>query len=76
VVARADVIDLDDGDDLFELFADLVENPIVPNDNKRHPGEIRIFGFAHGERIDVVTARSQHARDVGEHAGHVLNHRG
>ena len=39
VVARADVVDADDGDDLFELLADLLEHAVVADDDERHPRE-------------------------------------
>ena len=76
VVARADVIDLDDGDDLFELLADLVEHAVVADDDERHPREVRVFRLADRQRVDVVAARGEHARDVREHARHVLHDRG
>ena len=73
VVARADVVDAHDGDDLFELLADLFEHAVVADDDERHPREPRVFGFADGEAIDVVAARGEHAGHVGQHAGDVLH---
>ena len=68
VVLRADVVDLDDGDDLFELLADLLQHAVVADDDERHPREVRVFGLADRQAIDVVAARGEHARDVREHA--------
>ena len=73
VVVRADVVDADDGDDLFELLADLLEDAVVADDDERHPRELGVFGFADGEAVDVEAARGEHAGDVGQHAGHVLH---
>ena len=73
MVARADIVDADDGDDFFELLADLLEHAVVADDDERHPREARVFGFADGEAIDVVAARGEHAGHVGQHAGHVLD---
>ena len=73
VVVRADVVDADDGDDLFELLADLLQHAVVADDDERHPRETGVFGFADGEAIDVVAARGEHAGHVGQHAGDVLH---
>ena len=72
-VLRADVVDPDDRDDLLELLADLLEHAVVADDDERHPRELGILGLADGQAVDVVAARGEHARDVGQHAGHVLH---
>src|SRR4051812_27734046 len=75
MVARADVVHMDDSNDLFQLLADLIENPIVADNDERHPRKVRIFRLADGQRIDVVAARGEHARNVRQHARHILHHR-
>ena len=72
-ILRADVVNPHDGDDLFELPADLLEHPIVADHHERHPRKLRIFGLADREAVDVVAARGEHPRDMGQHPGHVLH---
>ena len=45
MVARADVIDLDDRDNLCELLADLIEHLLSADNHKGHPREVGVFGF-------------------------------
>jgi hypothetical protein len=73
MIARADIIDAHHGDDLFQLLADLLQHAVVADDDKRHAREAWILGLADGEAIDVETARGEHAGNVGQHAGDVLD---
>jgi uncharacterized protein (UPF0332 family) len=41
--------------------------------DKSHSGKIFVFGLSYSEAFDVKTTRSKHARDVGKHAGLILN---
>ena len=55
----ADVVDLHDRDDLFQLLAYLLQHGVVADDHERHPRQMRIFGFADRQAVDVVTPRRQ-----------------
>src|SRR5262249_35142063 len=37
MVARADIVDANHGDDLFKLFSNLFQHAIVADDDERHP---------------------------------------
>lgn len=76
VVFGTDVLNRDHRDDLLQLFANLLLDPLVPHDDKRHPRQMRIFGFADGQRIDVVPSAGEHPRNMRKHAGDVLNEGG
>ena len=56
MVVGAHVVNANDGDNLFELLADLREDAIVADDDKGHPREAWAFGFADREAIDVESA--------------------
>ena len=73
VVLRADVVDADDGHDFFQLLPHLLQHAVVADDDEGHPRELGVFGLPHRQAVDVVAARGQHARDVREHARHVLD---
>jgi hypothetical protein len=70
---RADVVDPDDGDDLLELAADLVEHPVVAAEHEGHPGKAAVLGLADGKAVDVVAPGGEHARNVSQHARDVLD---
>ena len=72
-VLAGDVEDLDDRDDLLELLADLLQDPVVAHDHEGDPREVRVLGLADGQAVDVEPARGEHARDVGQHARLVLH---
>src|SRR5205814_9958660 len=59
-IARADFIDLDYGDNLFKLLADLIQNAVVADNDECHPREVRVLRLADGQRIDVIPARGEH----------------
>src|SRR5262249_43930792 len=73
VIVRADVLDADHGENFFELLAHLFQHAIVPDDDEGHARELGIFGLADGEAVDVEAARGEHAGNVREHAGDVLD---
>src|SRR5262249_15511791 len=72
-ILAADILALDDGDDLVELFADLFQFGIVAPDDKRHPGEVGVFGLAHGQAVDVEAAGGEHPGNLGQDARLVLD---
>ena len=74
-ILRTDVEHPHDGDDLFQLPPDLLQHPVVADDDKRHSRQLGIFGLADGQAIDIEAAGRQHARDVGQHARNVLHDR-
>ena len=74
-VLAADVVDLDDGDDLVELLANLLQLGVVAVDDEGHARQVRLLGLADGEAVDVEAARSEHAGDVGQHARLILHQR-
>ncbi len=75
-VLAADVVHLDDGDDLVELLADLIEHVVVAVDDEGHARQVGVLGLADGEAVDVEAARGEHAGDVRENAGLVLHQGG
>lgn len=75
-VAGTDVDDTNDGDDLFQLFSDLLQDAIVTDDYEGHPREFLVFRFTDRERVDVVATRGKHPRNMGEYPGNVLHERG
>ena len=74
-VLAADVLHLDDGDDLVELLADLLQLGVVAVDDEGHARQVGLLGLADGEAVDVEAARGEHAGDVGQDAGLVLHQR-
>ena len=54
----------DDGDDLFELLADLVQHAVVAVDHERHPAEPIVLRGPHAEGIDIEGPAGEHPRDV------------
>ena len=70
------VHDFDDGDDLFELLTDLIENLVVTGNNECNPRELWPLGFPDGEAFDIERARREHPRDVREHPRLVHHDRG
>ena len=74
--SRADVVHPDDGDDLVELLADLLEDGVVAVDDEGHAREVVVLGLADGEAVDVEPAGGEHAGDVGQDAGLVLHQGG
>ena len=73
VVLRADVDHFDDGHDLFELLAHLLENVVVSHHHEGHPRQAGIFGLADRQAVDVIAARGEHSRNMGQHARNVLD---
>ena len=61
------------GDDLLQLFANLLQDTVVAHHDERHPRELRILSLADRQAVDVVAARSEHTRHVGQHSGDVLH---
>src|SRR5262249_24139255 len=55
-VLGADVHDLDDGDDLVELLANLIEDRVIALDDEGHAREVGVLGFANREAVDVEAA--------------------
>ena len=75
VIVGADIQHTHNRDDFLELFADLVEDLVVADNDKRHSRKRWIFRFTDSQRINVVTAGSEHSGNVCKHSGHVLNER-
>ena len=75
-ILAGDVHHLDDGDDLIELLADLIEFGIVAVNDEGHAGQVGLLGFADREAVDVEAARGQHAGNVGENARLILHQSG
>ncbi len=67
---------LDDGDDLVELLADLLQREIVAVDDEGHARQVGVLGLADREAVDVEAARGEHSRDMGQDAGLILHQRG
>src|SRR5207245_10420786 len=59
-ILAADILDSYNRYDFVQLLADLFELGIVAVHDEGHAGEIRIFGFADGQAVDVEAARRQH----------------
>ena len=55
-VAVRKIEHLDDGDDLLELLADLIEDMSVTVDDKRHPRKLGVLGLTHRQAVDVEGA--------------------
>jgi hypothetical protein len=73
IVVRTDVLNRNDRDDLFELLADLGQDPIVTAHDERHSRETWDLGFAYRKRINVVSSRSKHSGNVRKNTWHILN---
>ena len=67
--------DPDDRDHFVQLLAKLIELGVVAMDDESHARKVGDLGLADGERIDVEAARSEHAGDLSQHAGLILNER-
>lgn len=67
------VLDVDDLDELVQLFDTLVQLLRVPFYSGRYPGEIRIVGGTDIEGVDVESAPTEHPRHAGENAEVILN---
>ena len=67
------VVDLAHGDDLLELLAHLLDDPVVAHDDDRDPRQVRVLGLADGEAVDVEPARGKHPRDVRQDPRLVLD---
>ena len=61
-------MNLDDGDNLVKLLADLFQRAVVADDYEGHSREAWVFSFADGETVDVVAARGEQPGDLGENA--------
>src|SRR5206468_6751843 len=73
VIFGADVEDFHDGHELVQLLADLFQGRIIAVNDKGHAGQVRLFGFADGEAVDVEAPGRQHSRYVRENPGLVLD---
>lgn len=51
-------INAHDRDDLLELLTHLVEHGVVADDHERHSRQLRLFGLADGEAVNVVAAQA------------------
>ena len=72
-VLTRDVDHLDDGDDLLQLLADLLQDPVIPLDHEADPGKMGVLGLADGQAVDVEPAGVQHPGDVREDPRLVLD---
>src|ERR1700712_645233 len=70
---RLQLDDLDDVHQLVELLGDLLEGELVDAHADGHPRDAGLLGRPDGERLDVVAAPREQARDAGQHAGLVLD---
>jgi len=68
-----EVADLDDGDDLLELLADLLEHAVVADGDDGHAGYLRVVGPPNNEGVYVEPPGREHSNHVGQHAGLVLD---
>src|SRR5690606_8087045 len=72
-VARVELADRHDVDELEELLDDLVERRRLHVDDDRDTAQRRIVGGCHRERLDVVAPAGEQPGHSGEHAGPVLD---
>src|SRR5581483_5747568 len=72
----AEIVDVDDIDQLVELLGHLLEHGIVAIDDDRHPGCGWIERGADIQRVDVEAASAEHPGDAGEHAEFVFDEDG
>jgi len=68
-------LDADDGDDLFELFAHLLEGGIVAGYDESHARQIGVFGLADRKAVNIEAARGQHTGNVSQDPRLVLYQR-
>ena len=71
-ILAADVLNRDYGHDLVELLAHLFQDGVVAAHHEGDTRKVGVFGFTHGQAVDVEAARSHHPRDLGKYAGRVL----
>ncbi len=74
-IRPGDVEHLDDGDDLLELLADLLEQPVVAVDHDGDPRQVGVLGLADGEALDVEPPRREHPGNVRQDPRLVLHQR-
>lgn len=53
-------------DQLFQLFANLIEHAVVAADHECDPRELGVFRLADGQTLDIECARSEHSGDLRE----------
>ena len=76
VVALGQVDDLHHLDQLVQLLGDLLDDVVGARGDDRHPRHRRVLGRRHGQRLDVVAARGEQARDARQRARLVLDEDG
>lgn len=68
-----DVRDLDHVDELVQLFLDLLDLGVVPQDDDGHPAHLGFFAGPDGETLDVESPPGEESGDPGEDARPVLD---
>jgi hypothetical protein len=72
----AQVVDLDDVDELVELLHDLLDDEGVAAHHQGHARHRGVEGLPHGQALDVVAARREQPGHAREHAELVLHEDG
>ena len=73
---RLELDDLEHLDELVELLGHLLQRQVLDVDDDGHPGDVRVLGLAHRERVDVEPAAGEQRGDPGQDAGLVLDEDG
>lgn len=61
------------GDEIFELSSGLLNDTIETTENDSHAGQVRDFGVADHERVNVKATRCKNPGDTGENPGFILD---
>ncbi len=64
----AKINNVDDFDEFFEEPPDLLEGGVFPAHDQGHAADVRVAGGPDIERIDIITAATEHAGNPGEDA--------